>query len=57
MIYSCSSVAENYPAIATKLYNVAFVTCWKVMSDYDKERILENYLWAIESTSKPSLVL
>lgn len=46
-----------YAPIATELYNIAFVSCWKIMNDKGKEMIMENYLNAIKSTSKPTSVL
>jgi FKBP12-rapamycin complex-associated protein len=46
-----------YAPIATELYNIAFVSCWKIMSDKGKEKIMDNYLNAIRSPSKPTVVL
>ena len=50
-------MAEVYAPIATELYNMAFVSCWKIMNDKGKEMIMENYLNAIKSPSKPTIVL
>lgn len=50
-------MAEVYAPIANELYNIAFVSCWKIMNDKGKELIMENYLNAIRSPSKPTVVL
>lgn len=50
-------MAEVYAPIANELYNIAFVSCWKIMNDKGKELIMENYLHAIRSASKPTSVL
>ena len=57
ILHACSTVAEVYAPIATELYNIAFVSCWKIMNDKGKEMIMENYLNAIKSASKPTIVL
>jgi serine/threonine-protein kinase mTOR len=57
ILHACSTVAEVYAPIATELYNIAFVSCWKIMNDKGKEMIMENYLNAIRSPSKPTIVL
>lgn len=57
ILYACSTLAEVYAPIANELYNIAFVSCWKIMNDKGKEKIMENYLNAIKSPSKPTIVL
>lgn len=46
-----------YAPIANELYNIAFVSCWKIMNDNCKQKIMENYLAAIKSKVKPTVVL
>jgi FKBP12-rapamycin complex-associated protein len=50
-------LAEVYAPIATELYNIAFVSCWRIMTDMGKEKIMENYKHAINSKNKPTVVL
>eukprot|EP00349_Pseudokeronopsis_sp_Brazil_P007546 CAMPEP_0202966260 /NCGR_PEP_ID=MMETSP1396-20130829/10593_1 /ASSEMBLY_ACC=CAM_ASM_000872 /TAXON_ID= /ORGANISM="Pseudokeronopsis sp., Strain Brazil" /LENGTH=115 /DNA_ID=CAMNT_0049689903 /DNA_START=33 /DNA_END=380 /DNA_ORIENTATION=+ len=57
ILYACSTLAEVYAPIATELYNIAFVSCWKTMNDKVKEKILDNYMNAIKSPNKPTVVL
>lgn len=57
ILYACSTLAEVYAPIANELYNIAFVSCWKIMSDKIKEKIVEYYLSAIRSKNKPTAVL
>ena len=57
ILYACSTLAEVYAPIANELYNIAFVSCWKIMNDKGKEKIMDNYLSAIKSNSKPTIVL
>ena len=57
ILHACSTVAEVYAPIANELYNIAFVSCWKIMNDKGKELIMENYMHAIKSASKPTAVL
>ena len=40
ILFACSIVAEVYSPIASELYNVAFLSIWKILSDNQKNLIM-----------------
>lgn len=42
-----------YAPLATELYNIAFVICWKNLSDAQKQEILDNFLKAKDNKVRP----
>jgi FKBP12-rapamycin complex-associated protein len=50
-------LAEVYSPIASELYNIAFMSCWKILNDKDKEKILKNFFNAINSQTAPRIIL
>ena len=57
ILYACSALAEVYDPIATDLYNLAFVFCWKRLVDKEKEFIFQVFYRAITSDSAPTIIL
>jgi serine/threonine-protein kinase mTOR len=56
-LYACSALAEVYDPIATELYNLAFVSCWKILNDKQKEFIITSLYCAIDSQTAPTIIL
>ena len=42
-IRACASIATTYPTIARKLFNAAFLSCWREMSDTAKSQITQAF--------------
>ena len=57
VIYACHSVAELYPPIARELYNVAFVSCWSILNDKQKETMIKMLNNAIHHQNTPINIL
>jgi serine/threonine-protein kinase mTOR len=46
-----------YAPLATELYNIAFVSCWRNMQDADKKAIMESFDSARKSNTRTTQVL
>ena len=57
ILYACSTLTEVYAPLASELYNIAFVICWKNLSDIQKQTILNNYLLAKNAKIRPPRVV
>ena len=57
VLFACSTLTEVYAPLAADLYCIAFVSCWREMSEGEKKAIMESLKLAIESPSKTSQVL
>jgi FKBP12-rapamycin complex-associated protein len=57
VLYSCSTLTEVYAPLATELYNIAFVSCWRFLKDEEKRHIMNNFSLAIKSHSRTTQVL
>jgi FKBP12-rapamycin complex-associated protein len=57
ILYACSTLTEVYAPLASELYNIAFVICWKNLSDNQKQTILDNYLQAKNAKIRPPRVV
>jgi len=51
VLYACASLTEMYAPLASELYNIAFVSCWKHMQDNEKSKIMVAFKTAIEKSS------
>jgi len=40
-----------YAPLASELYNIAFVSCWKHMQDSEKQKIMVSFKQAIDKAS------
>ena len=49
ILYACFSVADVYKPLVSKLYNIAFISVWKNLKDLDKERIITDFINAINN--------
>ena len=47
VLFACSTLTEVYAPLATELYNIAFVSCWRQMHDNDRLQIQKNFEKAI----------
>jgi len=56
-LFACASLTEMFAPLATELYNIAFVSCWRNMQDADKGKIMEAFTNAIKSQTKTNQVL
>lgn len=43
VLYACASLTEMYAPLASELYNIAFVSCWKHMQDNEKQKIMLSF--------------
>lgn len=57
VLFACSTLTEVYAPLATELYNIAFVSCWRQMHDNDKRQIMTNFQKAILHPSHTNQVL
>lgn len=57
ILYSCSKVAEVYSPIANELYNVAFLSQWKILNDNQKNLIMTSIKKSTQSKVQPRAVL
>ena len=42
ILCACSTVAEVYSPIASELYNVAFLSLWKILNDHQKNLVMQS---------------
>jgi len=57
ILYACSTVAEVYSPIASELYNVAFLSLWKILNDNQKNHIMTSIKKSTQSAVQPRGVL
>jgi FKBP12-rapamycin complex-associated protein len=57
ILYACSTVAEVYSPIASELYNVAFLSLWKILNDNQKNHIMQSIKKSTQSSVQPRGVL
>ena len=58
ILHACANVAEVYNQIAQELYNVAFLTLWKILPETEKDNIMRSINASIGvKTYKPRAVL
>lgn len=57
VLFACASLTEMYAPLASELYNIAFVTCWRNMQDAEKSKIMEAFSYAHKSQTKTTQVL
>ena len=42
ILYICSKIAEVYSPIASELYNIAFLSIWRILNDVEKNQIMRS---------------
>lgn len=57
VLFACASLTEMYEPLASELYNIAFVSCWRNMQDVDKSKIMDAFNFAHKSSTKTPKVL
>lgn len=57
VLFACASLTEMYAPLATELYNIAFVSCWRHMQDDEKQKIMEAFTAAHKSKTHTTQVL
>jgi FKBP12-rapamycin complex-associated protein len=57
LLYACSNVAEMYLPIISELYNIAFVICFKHLTESEKEEIITCLISVINNPDVPVMVL
>lgn len=57
VLWGCHSFAELFNPIARELYNVAFVSCWSMLNDKQKETMIGVLISAISSPNIPINIL
>lgn len=50
ILYICSKIAEVYTPIASELYNIAFLSIWRILNDVEKNQIMRSIQNSINST-------
>ena len=57
ILFRCSKIAEVYSPIAAELYNVAFLSIWRILNDMQKNQIMKSIQNSIHSQVQPRNVL
>ncbi|XP_063895225.1 serine/threonine-protein kinase mTor isoform X1 [Helicoverpa armigera] len=56
-IRACSSLAQNYPQLASELFNAAFMSCWTELDDKSRKELVQALEHALTVPDTPELAL
>ncbi|KAJ8712457.1 hypothetical protein PYW07_005299 [Mythimna separata] len=56
-IRACSSLAQNYPQLASELFNAAFMSCWTELDDKSRKELVLSLEHALTVPDAPELAL
>jgi len=53
---TCAPLAQRHPILAKRLFNLAFATCWDVMTDRSKDTLIQNFESILKNQAAPTEV-
>lgn len=54
---ACSTLAQNYPQLASELFNAAFMSCWTELDDKSRKELVLALEHALTVPDAPELAL